>query len=45
MKSEFLAKTEEYMVLAVQIKEAIGTPDAEECRDGLEQVRAERRRA
>ena len=40
-----LTKTEEYMVLAVQIKEAIGTPDAEECRDGLEQVRAERRRA
>lgn len=38
-----LAQAEECMVLAVEIKEAIGTPDAEECRDGLEQVRAERR--
>ncbi len=38
-----LTTAEEYMSLAVQIKEAIGTPDVEECRDGLARVRAARR--
>ncbi|MCI5122176.1 MAG: hypothetical protein D3908_13490 [Candidatus Electrothrix sp. AUS4] len=37
-----LAQAEEYMSRAVEIEEAIGTPDAEECRKGLVRVRAKR---
>ena len=37
------AAAEEHISLAVQIMEAIGHPESEQCRDGLAQVRAARR--
>ncbi|WPD24121.1 MAG: tetratricopeptide repeat protein [Candidatus Electrothrix scaldis] len=40
-----LAQTEEHIALAVEIAEQIGHPSLEQYRDGLEQVRAERRGA